>query len=166
MGFKPVVTITWELAIQIVNTIILFWILRKILFKPVLNIIDSRENAIKLDIATGEQAKNEGLALKSEYEQKLAVSKNEGQEIIKQATLRAEQKSDEIISTAKEEATSLKERANKDIAQEKEKVMNELKNDISNIAILAASKVIEKDIDQAKHEEMINKFIEEVGEAK
>ena len=44
--------------------------------------------------------------------------------------------------------------------------MNELKNDISSIAILAASKVIEEDIDQAKHEEMINKFIEEVGEAK
>ncbi len=166
MDFKPVVTITWELAIQIINTIILFWALTKILFKPVLNIIDARENAIKEDIATGEQAKNEGLALKAEYEQKLAVAKEEGQEIIKQATLRAEQKSDEIISTAKEEANSLKERANKDIAQEKEKVMNELKNDISSIAILAASKVIEKDIDQAKHEEMINKFIEEVGEAK
>ena len=166
MDFKPVVTITWELAIQIINTIILFWALTKILFKPVLNIIDARENAIKEDIATGQKAKNEGLALKAEYEQKLAVAKDEGQEIIKQATLRAEQKSDEIISTAKEEANSLKERANKDIAQEKEKVMNELKNDISSIAILAASKVIEKDIDQAKHEEMINKFIEEVGEAK
>ena len=166
MDFKPVVTITWELAIQIINTIILFWALTKILFKPVLNIIDARENAIKEDIATGQKAKNEGLALKAEYEQKLAVAKDEGQEIIKQATLRAEQKSDEIISTAKEEANSLKERANKDIAQEKEKVMNELKNDISSIAILAASKVIEEDIDQAKHEEMINKFIEEVGEAK
>ena len=59
-----------------------------------------------------------------------------------------------------------KDRANKDIAQEREKVMNELKNDISSIAILAASKVIEEDIDQSKHEEMINKFIEEVGEAK
>ena len=166
MEFKPVVTITWELAIQITNTIVLFWILRKILFKPVLSIIDARESAIKSDIATGEQAKSEGLALKAEYEQKLAAVKNEGQEIIKQATLRAEQKSDEIISSAKEEAISLKERANKDIAQEKQKVMNELKNDISSIAILAASKVIEKDIDQAKHEEMINKFIEEVGEAK
>ena len=166
MGLKPVVTITWELAIQIVNTIILFWILKRILFKPVLNIIDARENAIKEDIATGEKAKNEGLALKSEYEKKLSVAKSEGQEIIKQATLRAEQKSEEIISTAKEEAISLKDKANRDIAQEKEKVMNELKNDISNIAILAASKVIEKDIDQAKHEEMINKFIEEVGEAK
>lgn len=166
MEFKPVVTVTWELAIQITNTIVLFWILRKILFKPVLSIIDARESAIKSDIATGEQAKSEGLALKAEYEQKLAAVKNEGQEIIKQATLRAEQKSEEIISSAKEEAISLKERANKDIAQEKQKVMNELKNDISSIAILAASKVIEKDIDQAKHEEMINKFIEEVGEAK
>lgn len=166
MGFKPVVTITWELVIQLINTIVLFWILRKILFKPVLSIIDARESAIKSDIATGEQAKSEGLALKAEYEQKLAAVKNEGQEIIKQATLRAEQKSDEIISSAKEEAISLKERANKDIAQEKQKVMNELKNNISSIAILAASKVIEKDIDQAKHEEMINKFIEEVGEAK
>ena len=106
------------------------------------------------------------MALKAEYEQKLAVAKKEGQEIIKQATLRAEQKSDEIISTAKEEASNLKERASKDIAQEREKVMNELKNDISSIAILAASKVIEEDIDQSKHEEMINKFIEEVGEAK
>lgn len=166
MDVKPVVTLSWELVIQIINTIILFWILKRILFKPVLNIIDARENAIKSDIATGEQAKNEGLALKAEYEQKLAVAKSEGQEIIKQATLRAEQKSEEIISTAKEEATSLKDRANKDITQEREKVMNELKNDISNIAILVASKVIEKDIDQAKHEEMINKFIEEVGEAK
>ena len=166
MGLKPVVTISYELVFQIINTVILFIVLKKILFKPVLNIIDSREQAIKNDIATGEQAKSEGLAFKEEYEQKLAVAKNEGQEIIKQATLRAEQKSDEIISTAKEEASTLKERANKDIAQEREKVMNELKNDISNIAILAASKVIEEDIDQSKHEEMINKFIEEVGEAK
>ena len=166
MDVKSVVTISWELLFQIVNTIILFVVLKKILFKPVLNIIDARENGIKEAIATGEQAKNEGLALKAEYEQKLSLAKNEGQEIIKQATLRAEQKSDEIISTAKEEANSLKERANKDIAQERQKVMNELKNDISSIAILAASKVIEEDIDQAKHEEMINKFIEEVGEAK
>lgn len=166
MDFKPVVTLSWELIIQIINTIILFVVLKKILFKPVLDIIDSREQGIKNDIAIGEEAKKKGLSLKEEYEQKISVAKNEGQEIIKQATLRAEQKSEEIISTAKEEANNLKERASQDIERERQKVMNELKNDISSIAILAASKVIEKDIDQAKHEEMINKFIEEVGEAK
>ena len=92
-----------------------------------------------------------------------STSLEEVKEIIKQATLRAEQKSNEIISTAKEEANILKDRASKDIAQEKEKVMNELKNDISSIAILAASKVIEEDIDQAKHEEMIKSFHDEVS---
>ena len=71
MGLKPVVTLSYELVFQIVNTIILFIVLKKILFKPVLNIIDSREKAIKEDIATGENAKNEGLALKAEYEQKI-----------------------------------------------------------------------------------------------
>lgn len=166
MGVKPVVTISYELVIQIINTIVLFWILKSILFKRVLSIVDAREQGIKTDIATGEKAKSEGLALKEQYEQKLHVAKNEGQEIIKQATLRAEQKSQEIITAAKDEATGIKDKASKDIAQEKEKVMNELKNDISNIAILAAEKVIEKDIDKSKHEEMINKFIEEVGEAK
>lgn len=164
MDVKPVVSLSYELLFQLVNTGILFIVLRAILFKPVLNIIDAREKAIQEDIATGERAKNEGLTLKSQYEQKLKVAKDEGQEIIKQATLRAEQKSQEIIATAKEEASNIKDRASKDISQEREKVMNELKNDISGIAILAASKVIEKDIDQSKHEDMINKFIEEVGE--
>lgn len=166
MGIKPVVTISWELLFQVINTVVLFLVLKKILFKPVLNIIDSREQEISKNIATGEDAKKEGLALKEEYEQKLASANDESQEIIKQATLKAQQKSDEIISNAKEEAQSLKEKASKEISQEKEKALSELRNDISSIAIQAASKVIEKDIDQAKHEEMINNFIAEVGESK
>ena len=76
MDFKPVVTISWELLFQIVNTIILFVVLKKILFKPVLEIIDAREQGIKEDLATGERAKNEGLALKAQYEQKLQFAKN------------------------------------------------------------------------------------------
>ncbi|ENY8579797.1 F0F1 ATP synthase subunit B [Clostridioides difficile] len=157
---KALVGITWEFVFQIVNTFIIFLLLRKLLFKPVLNIIESRENDIKSDLAEGEKAKNEGLALKKEYESKINFAKDEGQEIIKQATIRAEQKSDDIVNTAKKDALDIKEKANKD------KVINEIKNDISNIALLAASKVIEKDLDKSKHEELIENFIKEVGEAK
>ena len=74
----------------------------------------------------------------------LTSAKEQGQEIIKQATLRAEQKEAEIIANAKQEAIQLKEKASKDVEQERQKVMNEIKNEISNIAVLAASKVIEK----------------------
>lgn len=162
---KNLISLTWDLLFQIINTIVLFVILGKILFKPVMKIIDEREKDIQESLALGERSKNEGLAFKKEYEEKINSAKSEGQEIIKQATLRAEQKSEEIVSTAKNEATSIKEKASKDIAQERQKVMNEVKDDISSIALLAASKVIESDLDKSKHEKLINDFIKEVGEA-
>lgn len=166
MDFKPVVTISVELVFQIINTVILFLVLKKILFKPVLNIIEKRENMIQEDLAEGSKAKNEGIALKEEYEQKVSLAKDEGREIIKQATARAEEKSNQIIEDAKAEANALKAKATKEIAQEKEQAIAEIRNDISDIAILAASKVLEEDIDKAKHEDLIEKFIKEVGEAK
>ena len=166
MDFKPVVTISWELLFQIINTVILFLVLKKILFKPVLNIIEKRENMIQEDLAAGAKAKNEGIALKKEYEEKVSIAKEEGREIIRQATARAEEKSNQIISDAQAEVVSLKAKASKDIAQEKEQAIAEIRNDISDIAILAASKVLEEDIDKSKHEDLIEKFIKEVGEAK
>lgn len=163
---KNLISITWDLLFQIINTIVLFVILGKILFKPVMKIIDEREKDIQESLALGERSKKEGLAFKKEYEEKINSAKSEGQEIIKQATLRADQKSDEIISNAKLEASRIKEKTAKDVEQERIKAMHEVKNDISNIALLAASKVIEKDIDKSKHEQLINNFIKEVGEAK
>ena len=72
MDFKPVVTISWELLFQIINTVILFLVLKKLLFKPVLNIIEKRENMIQDDLAAGAKAKNEGIALRKEYEEKVS----------------------------------------------------------------------------------------------
>lgn len=166
MEFKPLIGISYELVFQLINTFLVFWLLKKLLFKPVMGVIEARQKDIDANLAQGEKAKSEGLSLKKEYEEKITSAKSEGQEIIKQATLRAEQKESEIIAAAKEEAQSLREKASKDVEQERQKVMNEIKNDISDIALLAASKVIEKDIDKSKHEELINNFIKEVGEAK
>ena len=166
MEFKPLIGITYEFIFQLINTFLIFFILKKLLFKPVLSIIEAREKDIRENLAQGERSKKEGLSLKSEYEEKLNLAKEQGQEIIKQATLRAEQKENEIINNAKEEASQLKEKASKDVEQERQKVMNEIKDEISNIAVLAASKVIEKDIDSNKHKKLIDNFIKEVGESK
>ena len=161
IGISPV-----ELIIQLINTFLVFFILSKLLFKPVLGIIEAREKEIQSNLAEGERTKAEGEKFRKEYEEKLNSAKEQGQEIIKQATLRAEQKETEIIANAKEEANQLREKASKDVEQERQKVMNEIKNEISNIAVLAASKVIEKDIDSNKHKELIDNFIKEVGETK
>lgn len=164
MEFKNLIGLTpVEFTFQIINTIVIFIIVKKLLFKPVMEIINARESEIQLSLSEGERVKKEGYKLKEQYEKEMSQAKEQGQEIIKQATLRATQKEEEIITSAKNEAKAIVDKANKDIAQEKQKAINEIKNDISEIAILAASKVIEKDIDKSKHQELINNFINEVA---
>ncbi|WP_315169321.1 F0F1 ATP synthase subunit B [Metaclostridioides mangenotii] len=163
---KPLVSLSPEYFIQIFNTFLVFFIINKLLYKPVMRIIEAREKDVQANITEGEQNRAEGIALKKEYEEKVGLAKREGQEIIKQATLRAESKSEELVTEAKQEAAHIKEKANEEIVKERQKAMNDIKSSVSDIALLAAAKVIEKDIDKAKHEELINNFINEVGEAK
>lgn len=166
MEFKPLVGLTYELFFTLANVLILFLILRKILFKKIIDVMDARDADIKNNIEAGEKAKEEGMKFKSEYETRIQDARDEGQMIVDFARKRAEEKSDTIISEAKKEAEYIKQKVNNEIAKEKEQAFNNIKSEISEIAVLAASKVIEKDIDKAKHEDLIENFIKEVGEAK
>lgn len=166
MEFKPLVGLTYELFFTLANVLILFLILRKILFKKIIDVMDARDADIKNNIEAGEKAKEDGMKFKSEYETKIQDARDEGQMIVDFARKRAEEKSDTIISEARKEAEYIKQKANNEIAKEKEQAFNNIKSEISEIAVLAASKVIEKDIDKAKHEDLIENFIKEVGEAK
>lgn len=166
MEFKPLVGLTYETLFVLANTLILFFVLKKILFERVMNVMDRREAGIKSDMEIGEKAKQEGLKLKSEYEEKLEVATAEGREIVEKARKRAEAKSDEIIAQARVEAENIKVKASKDIEKERETTFNNIKNEISEMALMAASKVIEKDIDRSKHDELIDEFIKNVGEAR
>ena len=166
MEFKPLVGLTPEVFITIANTFILFLILKKLLFKPVMQIMDERDAEIKRNIDQGKKAKEEGLKFKSEYETKVGAARSEGQQIVESAKRRAEERSSEIIAQAKQEAENIKIKASADIEKERQQAYNDVKGEISSIALLAASKVIEKDIDKSKHEELIDEFIKEVGDAK
>ena len=166
MEFKPLVGLTYELFFTLANVLILFLILRKVLFKKIIDVMDARDADIKNNIEAGQKAKEEGMKFKSEYETKIQDARDEGQMIVDFARKRAEEKSDTIISEAKKEAEYIKQKANNEIAKEKEQAFNNIKSEISEIAVLAASKVIEKDIDKAKHEDLIENFIKEVGETK
>ena len=166
MEFKPLVGLTYELFFTLANVLILFLILRKILFKKIIDVMDARDADIKNNIEAGQKAKEEGMKFKSEYETRIQDARDEGQMIVDFARKRAEEKSDTIISEAKKEAEYIKQKTNNEIAKEKEQAFNNIKSEISEIAVLAASKVIEKDIDKAKHEDLIENFIKEVGEAK
>ncbi len=157
---------SWTFVFQIINTFILYLILKKLLFKPVTEFMESRENEINNSIEEAKAKNQEADKIKQEYLTKIKGAEEEGRQIVRDAAKRAEERSDEIIKAAKMEADQIKERAVKDIEREKEKAINTLKDEIASIAMLAASKVIEKDLNEEGHKTLVKEFIDEVGETK
>ncbi len=167
MGLKlGLVEISWTFVFQIANTLILFFILKKLLFKPVSEFMEKRKAEIAGSIKEAEMKNEEAEKYKSEYITKIEASQEEGRQIIKDAARKAEARADEIIKAAEKEAVEIKQRAELDIQREKEKAINVLKEDIASLAMLAASKVVKEDLDGDKHNTLVRKFIDEVGEAK
>lgn len=156
----------WSFWFQLANTFILFLILKKLLFKPVSEFMENRRNEIEGSIKEAELKNEEAEKYKSEYMSKIEASQEEGRQIVKEAAKRAEERASEIIKAAEKEAKEIKERANLEVEREREKAINSLKDEIASIAMLAASKVIEEDLNEKKHNTLVRKFIDEVGETR
>lgn len=150
---------------QIIATGVLFLVLRHFLFKPVTDLLDARSKKIVSNLEESTSYKREAEAVKAEYELKLEDAKGEAREIVESAKKRSEQIKEEILQEAKVEAHAISERSMLDIEREKQKMLVDLKSEVVEIAMLAATKVVQKDLDPSAHKTMINKFIDEVGES-
>ena len=159
IGFNP-----WTAAFALFNLILVFVVLRKFLFKPVKKMIDDRQQEIDGLYADAEQKNTEAEALRQEYEGRIAEAKNEVAEIIRAANKEARREGDEIVKSARESASALREKAEQDIALEKKRAMNEMKNDISGIALEIAEKVVGRTISDADQDALVADFIEKIGE--
>ncbi len=149
---------------QLVNTLIMFIALKHFLFKPVTEMMENRTKSIESSFEEAELKNKESEKLKSEYEEKLRDIKKERNQIIEDATRRAQDRGDEIVGEAEQEADRIVEKARVEIEREKQKMLNELKGEISDLAISAAGKIIEKEMDENTHKQLIDKFIDKAGE--
>ena len=155
----------WEIIVSLCNLVILLLLLKHFLFKPIQNILAKREAEIQKDYDDAHKASAEANALRAEYEKHMSEAKAEAADIVKSATQKAQANGEEILIDARNQAHRMMERADAEIQQEKKKAMNELKDEISGIAIDIASKVVEREINEKDHEDLINEFIKDVGEA-
>ena len=128
--------------------------------------LDSRKEEVANNLNSAEEAKLEAQKLRDEYAAKLQNARSEAQDIINQAAKIGEQTKADIVNEAREEAARLTAKAQDEIAREKTEALNEIRNEIADLAVLAASKVVGKTIDVADHQNMVNNFVKEVGEAK
>lgn len=163
----PLVTIDpGTIVFTLINTLIIFILFKVFLFKPVGKILDKRNEMAAAEIAEEKRAKESAAKTEQEYIEKLAKAKEEAADIMKQATLRAQKREEEIVNEANQKAAEIKARAEENIERDKQRTVNDIKNEISDIVIMAASKVVEKEISAKDNEAIIADFLQNVGTAK
>ena len=155
----------WTFLAQICNLMIQLVIFRKLLLNPVEKVIAERKAKADSQIADAEKLRTEAEAMKAEYEQNLQNARAEANEIVANAQKTATARGEEIVGEARAQAAALKQKAEADIAQERKKAVNEVKDEIGGIAMEIASKVVEREISEKDHKDLIDEFIKNVGEA-
>lgn len=153
------------LIVTIINLFIQMYVVKKFFLSKVLNILDQRRAAADQEIEQAEAAKGEALAMKETYEENMKQAKTEANEILAHAQKTAAARSEEIIGEAKAQAAQIKEKASADIALEKKNALNGAKDEISDIAMAIAEKVVERQLNEADQEKLVNQFIDDLGGA-
>lgn len=146
------------------NLLILYLILRKILFNPIKNMIDSRQKEIDDMYEGAEKDRAEAETMRKDYEQRLEKAAEESEEMLRSAQRRALLREEEILKEAEAEARRTRERAEEQIALEKRQAMNEIKDEVSTIALQIAEAVVARDVKAEEHEALIDGFIDTMGE--
>ena len=155
----------WTFLAQICNLMIQLVIFKKFLLKPIKQVIADRKAKADSEIADAQKLRTEAEAMKAEYAQNLQNARTEANQIVATAQKTATARSEEIVGEARAQAAALKQKAEADIAQERKKAVNEVKDEIGGIAMEIASKVVEREISEKDHKDLIDEFIKNVGEA-
>ena len=155
----------WTFLAQICNLMIQLVIFKKLLLNPVKKVIAERKAKADNQIADAEKLRTEAEAMKAEYEQNLQNARTEANQIVAAAQKTAAARSEELLGEARAQAAALKQKAEADIAQERKKAVNEVKDEIGGMAMEIASKVVEREISEKDHKDLIDEFIKNVGEA-
>ena len=163
--FLPLVNINLDTIIfTLINTLIVFLLYRFLLHKKVMKILDARKEKINAQMQEAEDAKKAADESRAEYTARIEKSKEEANEIIAAAVKKASERESEIIAEAEENALKIKQKAEESIELEKKRALNEITDQISEVVVLAASKVCEKEISEEDNKKLIDSFIVNVGD--
>lgn len=154
----------WDTLISLLNLVILFLLVKKFLYKPVKKMLEARQNTIDSQYSEAEKAKEQALSDKQNYEEKLSNAKDEADSLIKSAVSTAHSREDEILAEAKQKADDIIRQAKADAQLETKKAEEAIKDEIVKVGTLIAEKMLDREINVSDHKQMIDSFIEGIGE--
>ena len=152
------------LIAQIANLFIQLLIVKIFFLDKIKAILDQRREAADKEITDAKAAHAEAAQIKATYEQNMKDAKIKADDILMNAQKTATMRSEEIISQAQQAAAQIKSKASSDIEMEKKKAINDAKNEISGLALAIAGKVVERELNSADQADMIDRFIDELGD--
>ena len=164
-GFESFIGVNfWTALVTLINFLVLFFVAKHFLSGPVMKLIQDRQDEIDGMYADAGSAKQNAEALQSEYQAKLNDAQATSERIVKEAVSRGQAREEEIIRQANAEASAIMEKANADIAMEKKKALNDAKDEISEIAMAIAGKVVGRQLTVADQSKLVDEFIDGLGD--
>ncbi len=152
------------LIATICNLFVQLYIIKRFFLDKILAVLDQRRKAADQQINDAQAAKEEAMTIKATYEQNMLQAKAQAETILENAQKAAAERSEGIIGQAQQQAAQIMNKASAEIAMEKEKAILDAKNEISDLAMAIAGKVVERELNAADQEQLINRFIDELGE--
>lgn len=163
IGFDP--QLLHDSVLMGINIFILFFALSYLLFNPVRDVLAKRRQKIADELSQAAEDKRTAAALKSEFEAKLKDVNREAEDILEAARKKGKKREAEILDEAKAEAARIIERANREIELEKKKAVDDMKQEVIDIAALMAQKVVGGSMNITVQDALIEETLREMGES-
>ena len=148
----------------VINLLVLYLILRKLLFGRVNAVLEQRSALVKSEIAAAEDNNRQAEARKLQYERQLTDARHEGAKIVADAQSRAQRLYEDKMLQAEADAKRLRSAAEAQIATEREAMLRGARSEVAALALMAAAKVAERPMDGADDKALIDTFLSEVSE--
>ena len=153
----------WLMLISLANLGILYWIIKRFLYKPVLNVIAKRKAAIEAEYAEAEAARTSAAADRAAYEQKLAGAQAEADSMIQAATATANRRGDRIVEDARERADGIVRQAQVEAELEKKKAQETIRQEITDVSTALTEKLLGREMSGEDHRGIIDQFLNGIG---
>ena len=165
LGYQSLVTVNpVTLIAQICNLFITLTVVKIFFLDKIKAILDQRREAADKEITDAQAAKAEALVIKETYEKNMLEAKAQASTILERAQKTASIRGEEIIRQANAQASAILDKAAADIAMEKKKAVNDAKDEISEMALAIAEKVVGRELTNADQKALVDAFIRELGE--
>lgn len=159
MVYTGLIEINWSIVMIWITVIVLFLVLKKFFFEKVKNFMETRSNSIQDAFDSAEAVNRRADEKMQNYTKRIANVEAEGREIIRDAKIKADAQAREIIEDANKQATEIMNKAEKNIEREKQKAMEEMRKEVAALAMLAAGRIVEREIQNIGQDEIVDEVI-------